>query len=272
MNQTVFLSELRKICLVVIAYCAGKGWLSAADSSLIGGLIPAVGLLAGPWLWGLYSMVNMKLVPHDSIAISGDTALAVDKIDAKGNIPSGATITQLANTAKVVGSLLLAIILASFMFAPAYAQGMPRKLTGNVMEDFANAQKPSMQSAPFDNAVQGFNDGVQKIEKAIVDRGIADLQAAIKDATEHDDKISLPCWKANLALLQSLPSQWPEPPSLPMGIALSIQVQRDLMNTINGNDEKSLKVACAALWGDQLKIVAKLGALLGIRIATGGLL
>jgi len=62
-----------------------------------------------------------------------------------------------------------------------------------------------------------------------------------------------------------------ENPPGDIGIALGMQIQRDLLNSITGNDASSLKVACAALWGDQLKIVANIGALLGIKIATGGL-
>jgi hypothetical protein len=272
MNQTVFLSELRKICLVVIAYCAGKGWLTPADSSLIVGLLPAVGLLSGPWLWGLYSMLNKKLVPADSVAIrpidgDGLSAKVGDHIQIDNRSIGG------AGTAKVVGALLAALLLSVLMIPNASAQSLtqgPRKLTGNVVADFANAEKPAPANT-IDGALQSFGAGVQKIEKAIVDKGIADLQSAIKDATDHKDNISLPCWQANLTLLQSLPSQWPEPPSMPMGLALSIQVQRDLLNSITGNDATSLKVACAALWGDQLKIVANVGALIGVRIATGGL-
>jgi hypothetical protein len=39
----------------------------------------------------------------------------------------------------------------------------------------------------------------------------------------------------------------------------------------SANDASSLKVACAALWGDELKIVMNVGAWLAIKIATGGL-
>lgn len=258
MNQALFLAELRKIALVVIAYCLGKGWLSAADSSLIGGLLPGVGLLAGPWLWGFYTMLNKKLVPQDSIAIEAHTVQSVATKDGKDTIVA-------TTAAKVVGALLIAIMIP-FLINPAHAQ-FPKPKPLN--EIFTPA--PKTTTTTFDSALKEFGDGVQKIEKSLVDKGIADLQAAIKDATSHNDNISLPCWNANLDLLQSLPSQWPEPPTLPMGLALSIQIQRDLLNSITGSDAKSLKVACAALWGDQLKIVANLGALIGIRIATGGL-
>lgn len=168
--------------------------------------------------------------------------------------------------------VLVAVIVGSLFAFPGDARAQLKPLTGNIRTDLGIASKPAA-SAPagsVDGAVQSFGEGIQKIEKALVDKGIADLTAAISDATNHSDNISLPCWQANLKLLQSLPSQWETPPS-PIGIALGIQIQRDLLNAITGNDKDSLKVACAALWGDQLKIVANLGALIGVRIATGGL-
>ncbi len=173
--------------------------------------------------------------------------------------------------------IALAIILL-LIGSAAQAQTTPRPrpaLTGNIVNDIAAAQGAPKATAspvagPVDSAVASFSDSIQKIEKQFVDKGIADLQAAITDATNHNDIISLPCWQANLKLLQSLPSQWETPPS-PIGIALGIQIQRDILNAITGNDATSLKVACAALWGDQLKIVANVGALIGVRIGTAGL-
>lgn len=258
MTQDFFMGQLRLIAVGLISYLAGSGRLTTADASLATTILAPIGLLLGPWLWSLYRNAGMKLVPHDSIAIAPDTVA-----NAATAVKSGsASITS--PIAKVVGAVLIALAL-SFAPSDAFAQV---KLTGNVVRDFAPAPKPATS---VDGALQSFGDGIQKIEKALVDKGIADLTAAITDATNHNDNISLPCWKANLALLQSLPSQWENPPSFPIGIALGIQIQRDLLNAITGSDEKSLKVACAALWGDQLKIVANVGALIGIRVATGGL-
>jgi hypothetical protein len=273
MNQTLFLSQLRVIALVAIAYCAGKGWLSSADGSFLTTLLPPIGMIAGPWIWSIYSNLNMKLVPHDSVAI------ATESLDREGSpVPvKGDLITIRNDAAKVVGALLLAVLLSQFFVSAGYAQARlpaPRALTGNLQKDFGIPATPAASStglSALDSSLKSFGDGVQSVEKSIVDKAIADLNAAITDATNHNDNISLPCWKANLALLQSLPSQWPEPPTLPLGISLSIQLQRDLLNSITGNDVTSLKVACAALLGDQLKIVANVGALLGIRIASGGL-
>lgn len=181
------------------------------------------------------------------------------------------------NVAKVVALLAVASLLAFAYAGDAHAQVRKPQVTGDIVADTkANlgiqpAAAASAPSGSIDSAVSNFNSGIQKITKDLVDKAIADVTAAQTDAQNHNDQISKPCWDANLALLKSLPSQWETPPS-PIGIALGIQIQRDLLNAITGNDATSLKVACAALWGDQLRIVGNLGALLGIRIATGGLL
>jgi hypothetical protein len=163
---------------------------------------------------------------------------------------------------------IIAIVLGG-LFAlpsPVYAQTRLRPLTGDVAKDIG--LKPVTTGGTSTAATA--TDQVRKITKEIVDKAIADVQAASDDAAKHNDTIAKPCWDANLALLKGLPSQWETPPA-DIGLALGIQIQRDLLNSITGNDASSLKVACAPLWGDQLQIVANVGALLGIKIATGGL-
>jgi hypothetical protein len=165
-------------------------------------------------------------------------------------------------------------LLASLAFpAAAQAQVKLRPLTGDVAKDLnikPTTTAPGPAATSTDEAMSSFGSQVRKITKEIVDKAIADVQSACDDAAKHNDTISKPCWDANLALLKGLPSQWETPPA-DIGLALGIKIQRDLLNSITGNDASSLKVACAPLWGDQLKIVANVGALLGIRIATGGL-
>jgi hypothetical protein len=170
----------------------------------------------------------------------------------------------------------LAIALLASLVLPGAAQAQVKlkPLTGDVAKDLglkpAGAAGTSNAATATDQAMGSFGAEVRKITKELVDKAIADVQSASDDAAKHNDTILKPCWDANLALLKGLPSQWETPPA-DIGIALGIQIQRDLLNSITGNDASSLKVACAALWGDQLKIVANVGALLGIRIATGGL-
>lgn len=170
---------------------------------------------------------------------------------------------------------IIVLILCLFT-APAFAQVKLKPLTGDLGADLGiKRQATPGATAPtagtVDSALSTFNSSLEKLTKELVDKAIADVTAAQLDATNHNDVISLPCWNANLTLLNGLPTQWPTPPTFPVGLALGIQIQRDLLNAITGDSQTSLKVACAALWGDQLKIVANVAAMLGIRIATGGL-
>lgn len=173
----------------------------------------------------------------------------------------------------LIAAVALSFLLAGSGSAQAQQVRAPR-LTGDVAKDF-NLKPPAPAgttegATATDDALSSFGQQVRKITKELVDKAIVDVQAASDDAAKHNDVIAKPCWDANLALLKGLPSQWETPPA-DIGLALGIQIQRDLLNSITGNDAGSLKVACAALWGDQLKIVANVGALLGVKIATGGL-
>lgn len=77
MTQDFFLGQLRLIAVAVIAFCAGKGWLSTDTTTLMGTLLAPVGLLFGPWAWSIYSNFNRKLVPHDAPAsnVAGKVAM-----------------------------------------------------------------------------------------------------------------------------------------------------------------------------------------------------
>jgi hypothetical protein len=165
---------------------------------------------------------------------------------------------------------ILGLVLA---LAVTAAQAQTRRLTGDVVADTkaAFAAKPAASLNPLESSFADLHVQLQKVAKDLADKVIADLQAAITDATNRNDAISLPCWQANLAFVQMLPVEWPTPPT-EIGIALGIQIQRDLLNAITGTQAGSIKVACAALFGDELKIVANIGLMFGLRVATGGAL
>lgn len=299
--------KTKTMMLTMAATVAKNGLMALGSTAATHGIINgnqtetfvAIGMAVLGGAWSFWNSYGRAIVVSQLEVLKAKSLAQAAKMSAAGVPP--VTVTQIAdesptlqpaevaktmatlpptiqaNVAKVVVVAALLVLLA--FPQPASAQVKLVKPTGNIVNDIAAAAggKPAATSAPstaasspVDSAVSSFSAGVQKIEKELVDKGIADLNAAITDATNHKDAISLPCWQANLALLQSLPSQWETPPS-PIGIALGIQIQRDLLNAITGNDPTSLKVACAALWGDQLKIVTNLGALIGVRIATGGL-
>jgi hypothetical protein len=168
----------------------------------------------------------------------------------------------------------IAAVLALALAATcANAQVRKPQLTGDIVADTrANlAPKATASANPVQDAFDQLHQGLQKVAKDAADHAIADLNAAITDATNRNDAISLPCWQANLAFVQMLPVEWPTPPT-EIGIALGIQIKRDLLNAVTGSQPGSIKVACAALFGDEMKIFVNIGAMFGLRVATGGAL
>lgn len=213
-----------------------------------------------------------KRVPGDSLAIRALDRSTLDGIKTGDHI--NVTTGNASDAAKIVGAILIAFTIMSLAWtAPAFAQAP--KFNPDPLKIFTPkpaATASGVNVASFGDALAKFGAGVQTITKEIVDVAIADVQAAFDDATKKNDEISAPCWQAHLNLLKNLPVEWDTPPKMPIGIALGIQIQRDILNTINGTAKGTLKVDCAALYGDELKSLAGVAALLGIRIASGGIL
>lgn len=269
MTYDFFMGQLRLIAVALIAFATGKGWLSSADATFISALLPPIGAICGIWIWSIYRNVNSKLVPKDSVAIAAESVVNAQTAAASGVAVIHDGTAQVA--AKVVGCLF-ALSMLPALFSPALAQTpkpRPFVATGNVGDDLKNIFSPAAPTAStttgnsaFDNAFAKLSAKLQEVEKAVVDKAIADVQAALDDANKHNDEISKPCWQAHLDFFKQLPSQWDTPPAF-RGVALSIQIQRDLLNAITGTDKSSLKVACAALYGDQLALIGKVGLLFG---------
>jgi hypothetical protein len=125
------------------------------------------------------------------------------------------------------------------------------------------ATAPAASSAAAIN-FEGVGAELQKVAKDVVDKAIADLKAASQDAQSHNDKIAQSCWDAQVAFLDLLPVEWTTPPT-EIGPALAIQIGRDLSESLTGHEETSIKVACAALIGDQAAIIGQLFTLLGLK-------
>ena len=96
MTPAFFAGQLRLAMVAFFAYAGGRGWLTPQDAGFATAMITAVGPLVLPWAWSIYTNINKKLVPHDAIAIAGDTPHS-------GAPAPGLTISLPANTAKVVG-------------------------------------------------------------------------------------------------------------------------------------------------------------------------
>ena len=145
MTQTMFLANCRAILVAVIAYCAGRGWLTPADSGFLTALLVPIGAMIGPFAWVIYANINSKLVPHDSVAISSDHVVTVV------NPPGGTALVQGADgntvTAKVVGCLLAAFVL-SFLLAGSPALAAQKFTpTGDIARGVQAATAPQSSTA-----------------------------------------------------------------------------------------------------------------------------
>lgn len=298
MVMTIGAGLIKKSLLGLGATLATHGVISSNQTETF--VAVGMALVGVAWsLWNDYGraivLSQLDVLKAKSLAQAakmrdaGVTPVTVSQVAAQSPTLTTADVSKTvatlpAEVQKNVVKMIVLVAAAALLLAmvspdAARAQLKKPQITGNVIDDAKvnlgiNPPSTSTAAAPagsVDAAIGNFNSGIQKLTKDLVDKAISDVTAAQTDAQNHNDQISKPCWDANLALLKSLPSQWETPPSL-IGIALGIQIQRDLLNAITGNEATSLKVACAALWGDQLRIVGNLGALLGIRIATGGLL
>jgi hypothetical protein len=173
---------------------------------------------------------------------------------------------------------ILAIAAAlALLGSPAFAQVKLVKPTGNIVKDIESATGAKPTAAPATAATTNTLSGVnfntigqklQAVAKDVIDKGIADLTAASTDAQNHNDLISKPCWDAQIGFLKQLPSEWQTPPT-DIGPTLAIQISRDLLNSVTGNEQTSLKVACAALIGDQINIINQTLAIVGVAGIAG---
>jgi hypothetical protein len=289
MSQDFLLGQLRLILVGVLAYASGRGWILADTYGVLMQISTPFGAVAGPWIWSIYCNIGKKLV-HTNVVVLDPVITMEDKDKMRGTL-----ITKDGPVTGVIKVVIVGFMLTIFLVAPSHAQAQKQifqQIDAKVAAALAQIDaKAKAVTAPLtgtatsstasngltnfftkmQSALDQFNKGVESIEKTAIDKAIGDVNIALLDASNHNDQISLPCWQSNLALLQGLPIEWPTPPEQPIGIATGIQLQRDLLNSITGSQATSLKVACAALWGDQAAIVTQVGALLGVKIALGGL-
>jgi hypothetical protein len=174
--------------------------------------------------------------------------------------------------------ILIALLVSAAFPAVAAAQRTPTprpapQATPTICDplDLLPGCRPaSGKPVTLDSAMSGINVELQKVTKQIVDAAVTDVTAALTDAKNRNDLISQPCWESNLAFLQLLPIEWQSPPET-VGPALAFQIGRDLITALTGSDPKSMKVACAAMWGDTASIATNALALIGIKALIPGL-
>lgn len=157
MNGTFLLSQLRAALLAIVAYAAGKGWLTPTDATFATAMVTTLGPILAPFLLSAYSNFGVKKVPQNSIAVENSEVHPATNV--VGN-------TAYIGTAKIVGALLFALIL--FGAAPsAFAQQRSVAILA-----------PSISTAVI----------IQKIAD--------DSAAALADARDHNDTIAANCYAA----------------------------------------------------------------------------
>lgn len=183
------------------------------------------------------------------------------KPGAANEFPLGPSVPKLV--------IILAILALGTLAFPQGASAQVRRQPAINLDPLGLAKPKTAATAATSDPLAGLNladigKKLQTVAKDIVDKGISDLTAASTDAQNRNDKISKPCWDAQVNFLKLLPVEWQTPPT-DIGPALAIQISRDLINTVTGNDDGSLKVACAALIGDQINIINQVLAVVGVQ-------
>lgn len=238
------------------ALVAGGYIQSSDEAAFIGGGMVLAGII---WSWwqkrGQAKVLAIIAKMHPVAAPSATTAQAV----------KAAT-----DAAKAVASILLIAFALSCFLGTGSAHAQTRRPAINLdplglVKPKASAPAAAATADPLAGlSMEDIGKKLQAVAKDVVDKGISDLTAASTDAQNRKDQISQPCWDSQIAFLKLLPVEWQTPPT-EIGPALAIQISRDLVNSVTGNDPGSLKVSCAALLGDQLNIVNQVLAVVGVQ-------
>lgn len=93
----------------------------------------------------------------------------------------------------------------------------------------------------------------------------SDIQAALADATAHNDTAAMQCYPVLLQVVASLPSQVPS--TVPAGVVSAFQKARDLSKAVQsqtaagqGSVVQAVNLGCAALFNDVQGDVLRIGA------------
>lgn len=133
--------------------------------------------------------------------------------------------------------------------------------------------------APAAATVSGTSGGVlYRIDVGLAKKAVPDLQAAIADATNHNDKLSLLCWNYGLPIAQAIAGGNLNPtsslPGIPIGLFSGIQTARDIKAILKAGPTGLLPddfyVNCGPLMTQEGLDQAALLARFGISIGTGG--
>jgi hypothetical protein len=170
MNSQETMNLVRQLLTFALAYAAGRGLISADQSSaLVSDIVQAIPLIggAGSILWSVYAHWNMKKVNEKSVAILPSAAVVV---------PAPGATVQVAG--KVVGALLIGFL--ALHAGPAFAQG--KKLAA-----VTTTSAPS--GVPCDplHLIPGCVGGAPNVLSPVpIDTNLAALWGKIVAATQAD--------------------------------------------------------------------------------------
>lgn len=168
--------------------------------------------------------------------------------------------------------ILFAIIAALALTTGAHAQGpIVRKIQADIQK---RASTPAATADPITTLMAD----IEKVKADVVTGLVAALQEADDDAgtvvnattQEVRDPISHACYPAQIKFLQSLPSVKPITSGAPYNLIVLFQRKRDFVAQLKAGLPAYLKVGCAALIGDEVKIFISTLAMAGVKVALGG--
>lgn len=293
MNATTSLATITRLMLGAIAGAlVHHGYLASSGSEAFIG----AGMLVATGAWGVWNgygkdiakasldLLRAKVVNAAARANANPQAAPAALASVAAHVlatepppvpaPVGSRPVAPAIALLILGTALLGLLQPGAAYAQAQRQPASRPFipTGNLPADIAATKAPPTVSANGAVNYDSIGDKLQAVVKDVIDKAITDLGAASKDAAGQvpPDLISQPCWDAQVAFLKLLPAEWPDPPK-DVGPALAIQIGRDLRRALTGDQRGTIKVDCAALFGDELAQVGKLGSLLGLKLLTGGI-
>lgn len=206
MNTQELLNILKIVGSTLFGMLAMHGYMTTAQASAIMGdltiAVPAL-LSAGTMAWSIYAHWNMKKVPENSVAIAKD--------DIAGTAVAGTTAMAKQPIVKVVGALLFA--LAVGLLAPREASAQA-KLTGNIVRDIANANRPAASTITNQGAcdislfttltVQNVVESIKNCVGSVVAGGakpfVDDITDALASAKTANDGTAVACLTPALAI------------------------------------------------------------------------
>ena len=257
--------------------------LVAIELAIGHGTVQLTNAIPAPWIPAVQAWCNI-------LAFFGTT------ISALLSTYSSATAGPMINTpTSTVAKAIIVALAASLLFMPTDSKADPvadakadlAKLgvkplpTLKIVKVAPTASAPAPAPQTPAQSLDAFMAKLEAVTGKLVADVTADLQAADADAgtvvlqavgttpATVRDPISHACYPALIQFLGSLPAATPVQGNII--VAQLFQKKRDFIAQIQAGLPSYLKLGCAALLGDEVKILTTALGMVGITVATGGL-